>query len=145
MSVHPYRLPINPRWVGGMRGEREILLFFGIIATKEFSHCHCFAGWSEGWLAGEANHLDWLTYGWHTMRPGWALTATAESIWLLFPTRRLLLRVQMVRLVILGGHRWGAGCRKAQGRTRRADCRRTETCRFYVQRWRGFVIHFHSI
>lgn len=80
------------------------------------------------------------------------MTATAESVLLLLlPCGRcrrgggagLLLVVQM--WVLLDGHRGRGGRGEAQGRARRTDRGRAEASRFHVQRWRGFVIHFHSI
>lgn len=74
------------------------------------------------------------------------MTATAESVGLFFPGRLLLLLlllvVQMVLGALLDGHRGRGGGREAQGRARRTDRGRSEARRFYVQRWRGFVIHF---
>lgn len=83
------------------------------------------------------------------------MTATAESVLLLLLPRGrccrrgggagllLLLVVQM--WVLLDGHRGRGGRGEAQGRARRTDRGRAEASRFHVQRWRGFVIHFHSI
>lgn len=73
------------------------------------------------------------------------MTAATQRVLLFFPRRLLLfLLVQVVLWIVLNGHRRSGRGREAQGRTRRTNCCRAETCRFYVQRW-GFVIHFHSL
>lgn len=86
-----------------------------------------------------------LTDGGHAVGFGRPMTAAAQPVLLLllFLSAGLLGMVQV--RVLLDRHRGRRRGREAQRGTRRAGRRRAKTSRFYVQRWRWFVIHFRSI